>query len=561
MMSSSSPPVRAQRSGGYFSELVEAATYRHLLYFLVAALLSVVSVSALGLALLGAALSPLLLGVPLLLLGGWLLGALARLDRSLGSALLDVNLSRPTPLRPPGWWAWLRCRLTETNTYKVLLYSVLKPPYIALSSVWLGVTLGGGLLLAGLPALLYAAPQLNLPVALGEQAYLLTHTSKLLLPLIGLGTMMLGLSSLNLLARGWLIVSYALLTDYGENAPAVREVAALRAGAATVAYAGSLEETLSRLLQLSLSATSARSAHITVGRRTVSEGLSSGEVPPVWPGEVAGGRDTLSRVGNRQVLAFAVSPRGEALGTLRAVYERVPSASETQFWAAVADQAASAADIARLIDQAQLRASEQERARLARELHDSVAQALYGVSLATRTARALLDKQPQRAAESLEFAQQLSEGASAEMKALLFALRPDALEEGGLVAALSRLAEMLRLRYQLDVQLDVAGEPPLSGEIKGTLYRVAQEATHNAVKHARARQLALSLRPGEDGSTWTLCVQDEGVGFDPALTRPGSLGLKSMRERAALIGADLTLESRPGAGTTLRLSVPGGETR
>ncbi len=555
-MPSPSPPVREPRSGGYFSELLDVATYRHLLYFMVAALLSVVTVSALGLALLGAALSPLLLGVPLLLLGGWLLGALAQLDRQLGSALLDVNLSRAAPLRPPGWWAWLRCRLSETNTYKVLLYSVLKLPYMTVSTLWLGLTLGGGLLLAALPALLYAAPELNLPVALGEQGYALSRTSKLLLPLIGLGVMMLGVSGLNLLARGWMFVSYGLLTDYGENAPAVREVAALRAGAATVAYAGSLEETLTRLLRLSLSATSARSARITVGSRTVYGGLGADGLL-AWSGEAPGGRDTLSRVGGQEVLSFAVAPRGEALGTLQAVYDALPSARETQFWAAVADQAASAADIARLIDQAQIRASEEERARLARELHDSVAQALYGVSLATRTARALIGKQPERAAESLEFAQQLADGASAEMKALLFALRPDALEEGGLSAALSGLAEMLRLRYQLAVTFDAPSEPPLESAAKGTLYRVAQEATHNAVKHARARHLNLSLRP--QGAAWTLSVQDDGVGFDPALTRPGSLGLKSMRERAALIGADLTLESSPGAGTTLRLRVPGAE--
>ena len=139
------------------------------------------------------------------------------------------------------------------------------------------------------------------------------------------------------------------------------------------------------------------------------------------------------------------------------------------------------------------------------------------------------------------------------MRALLFALRPDALEEGGLVPALSRLTEMLRLRYQLAVQFDAPAEPPLSSEVKGTLYRVAQEATHNAVKHARAGQLSLSLLPGSAG--WTLQVRDDGQGFDPAQTRPGSLGLKSMRERAALIGGHLTLESAPGAGTTLTLRV------
>lgn len=539
---------------GYFSELFGAATFRHLLYFVVAALLSVVTALALALTLLGAALSPLLLGVPLLLTGGWALGRLASLDRALGSALLGVNLSRAAPLRPPGWWPWLRARLTEANTYKVLLYSVLKLPFAVLSSAWLGLTLLGGLGLMGLPAALHLYPELNLPVALGNQGYVLGRASALLLALCGFFMVMLGVSSLNLLARAWMIVSYGLLTEYGEHASAVREVAALRAGAATVAFAGSLEETLGKLLRLSLSATSARSARITVGQVTAELGSWPAEqLPEQIDRPPSSGRDTLSRVGGQQVLSLAVAARGEVLGTLHALYAAPPGNREIQFWAAVTDQAASAADTARLIDQAQLQGSEQERARLARELHDSVAQALYGISLAARSARTLIEKNPVRAAESLDFALNLADGASAEMRALLFALRPDALEEGGLVPALSRLAEMLRLRYQLSVEFDAPAEPPLGSEVKGTLYRVAQEATHNAVKHARARHLALSLLPGSAG--WTLRVRDDGQGFDPASTRPGSLGLKSMRERAALIGGRLTLESVPGAGTTLTLSV------
>ena len=130
------------QAGGYFSELFGAATYRHLLYFVVAALLSVVTALALAAALLGAALSPLLLGVPLLLLGGWALGGLANLDRALGSALLDVNLSRAAAVPSAGRWPWLRARLTEANTYKVLLYSVLKLPFTVLSSALAGPDAG-----------------------------------------------------------------------------------------------------------------------------------------------------------------------------------------------------------------------------------------------------------------------------------------------------------------------------------------------------------------------------------------------------------------------------------
>jgi signal transduction histidine kinase len=546
------PPRR-----GYLGELFEGATYRHLLYFLLASPLSVLSGVALCLVLVGVPLLLVLFGVPLLLLGGWSLGLLAHLDRALGAALLHVPLARARALRPAGFWAGVRARLGETNTYKVLLYSVLKLPYMGLATSWLVGTFGSGALLLALPFLLPLYPELNIPVMVADRTFELGPYSAALLGVSGAVLLLLGVSGLNLLARIWMIISYGLLTDYGENASAVREVAALREVAATVAFAGSLEETLGRLLRQAQGATSARSVRLSVGEQVALSGPPF-SVPPSLQATNRG-RDTLSPLrseqgGDGQLLSLAVAPRGEVLGTLEAVYAHAPSLREMQFWAAVADQAAVSADIARLIDQAQTRGSEQERARLARELHDSVAQALYGVSLATRTARALIEKNPVRAAESLDFAVSLADGAAAEMKALLFALRPDALEEGGLVAALSRLAEMLRLRYSLDVTFDAPTEPPLDMAAKGTLYRVAQEATHNAVKHARARHLTLRLAPL--GGGWRLTVSDDGAGFDPSATRPGSLGLKSMHERAALIGAALGLRSSPGAGTTLELWVP-----
>ena len=544
---------QAQPRRGYFAELADGASYRHGLYFALAGPLGLLNVLALALIFSGVLTSPLLLGLPLLWLGGVLLRWLANLDRTLGSALLQVNLSRPASVRPAGLWPWLRGVLTSANTYKVLLYSVLKMPLALLSSAWLLATLGGGLLLVGVPIVLLCAPQWNLPLLAGQYGYQLTPLSEGLLILLGLLTLLLGISGLNLLARAWMVVSFGLLTDYGENAPAVREVAALRAGAATVAFAGSLEETLGKLLQQALAATTAQAARLVLAERTVAQGANF-----TFPEHLAAdGRDTLRRVGDQQVLSFAVAPRGEVLGTLQVAYVHAPSTREMQFWAAVADQAASAADTARLIERAQTEGGQQERARLARELHDSVAQALYGVSLATRTARALIEKHPARASESLDFAVTLADGASAEMRALLFALRPDALEEGGLAAALTRLAEMLRLRYQLAVTVHLPAEPPLEMAVKGALYRVAQEATHNAVKHARARQVWLRLEHLPDPRDgWQLSVQDDGAGFDSHSLRPGSLGLKGMRERAALIGGELEILSATGEGTTVRLNVP-----
>jgi len=140
------------------------------------------------------------------------------------------------------------------------------------------------------------------------------------------------------------------------------------------------------------------------------------------------------------------------------------------------------------------------------------------------------------------------------MKALLFALRPDALEEGGLATALEGLMDVLRVRYQLEGSAQVPLEPDLDPPQKGALYRIAQEAVHNAVKHARATKVALSLLREPDG--WVLNIHDDGQGFDPAQIPGGTLGLKSMRERAREIGASFELESRPGAGTRLSVRLP-----
>ena len=190
------PPRR-----GYLGELFEGGTYRHLLYFLLAAPLSVLSGAALALALIGVPLLLILAGVPLLLLGGWSLGLLAHLDRALGAALLRLPLTRPRALRPSGFWAGIRARLGETNTYKVLLYSVLKLPYMALATSWLVVTLGGGALMVALPLLLPHYPELNIPVMVRDRTFELGPYSAALLGACGVFLLLLGVSGLNLLAR------------------------------------------------------------------------------------------------------------------------------------------------------------------------------------------------------------------------------------------------------------------------------------------------------------------------------------------------------------------------
>jgi signal transduction histidine kinase len=201
-------------------------------------------------------------------------------------------------------------------------------------------------------------------------------------------------------------------------------------------------------------------------------------------------------------------------------------------------------------------AGQVERSRLARELHDSVSQALYGIALGARTLRRNAEegKSGQELFEPVDYITSLAQGALAEMRSLLMGLRPEELEEHGLSAALERLGDALAARNQILVETRVSGEPALALEEKIAVYRIAQEATHNATKHAEARSLWVTLQQA-DG--WVVLeVRDDGRGFDPAGEYPGHLGMKTMRERAELLGGQLTVESRPGGGTNVRVVMP-----
>jgi PAS domain S-box-containing protein len=225
----------------------------------------------------------------------------------------------------------------------------------------------------------------------------------------------------------------------------------------------------------------------------------------------------------------------------------------------IANQAATAIQNARLYGQARRLAALEERQRLARELHDSVSQVLYGVGLGARTGRALLDRAavaPElRAslAEPLDYVLSLAEAGLAEMRALIFELRPDSLEREGLVAALTRQGAALRARHKLAVHTKFCKEPPVPFELKEAFYRIAQESLNNAVKHARAGrvEIRLDMSQGE----LMLEVADDGVGFDPEVEYSGHMGLNSMRERASQIGAVLEIESGAGKGTRVRVRV------
>ena len=200
-----------------------------------------------------------------------------------------------------------------------------------------------------------------------------------------------------------------------------------------------------------------------------------------------------------------------------------------------------------------------ERQRIARDLHDSVSQSLFSTTLHVRTAQHALELQKLGTdgplGEELSEIGQLTRGALAEMRALIFELQPGALAEEGLVAALSKQASALSAREGLLIEVDGPGEHlPIGAEVEEQLYRVGQEALANVVKHARASRARVGI--ATTGGTVSIVVSDDGRGFDPAAVGPEHFGLRSMRGRVADLGGQLEITSTPGRGTALRVEVP-----
>jgi PAS domain S-box-containing protein len=199
-------------------------------------------------------------------------------------------------------------------------------------------------------------------------------------------------------------------------------------------------------------------------------------------------------------------------------------------------------------------AANQERAHLARELHDSVTQALFSMGLTLRTLELLLDSDPDAAGGKVRELRELQRDALAEMRALIFELRPASLETDGLLQALRNHAAAVQGRTGLAVTVDADRVDRLPIPTEEALYRIGQEALHNVVKHANAERATIRLR--RDGERVVLTVEDDGSGFSPQAVARGHLGLLGMRQRADLIGGELRVESTPDHGTRVEVSVP-----
>lgn len=263
--------------------------------------------------------------------------------------------------------------------------------------------------------------------------------------------------------------------------------------------------------------------------------------------------DTLSE------LCVPIIATGRVMGALNLESQQVAAftTADVAVLETAADILAGAIENARLYQRAQAAAVLEERNRLARELHDSVTQQLFSMTLTAQAARAHLEKNPQRAAQQLERLQETASAALAEMRALIFQLRPPALREQGLVAALNQHAAVVSRREGLRIELTVTGDERLARGIEQPIYRIVQEALNNVVKHAQASSVRVVLEFSAERVR--LRVSDDGQGFDINAPQTGNgrhLGLISMRERAAEINGTMELRSTIGGGTEVIVTVP-----
>ena len=224
----------------------------------------------------------------------------------------------------------------------------------------------------------------------------------------------------------------------------------------------------------------------------------------------------------------------------------------------LAAHAAIAITNARLYEQSRELSILSERNRLALELHDAVSQKLFSLVLTAEAAATLVGRDADSAGEQLARLKMLAQEALDELRGLIFELRPPDLERDGLCGVLRKHVDVLRQRQSGEINLEledgIGGDPERDAEI----LRIAQEALHNALRHAGAEHVTVRLRA--DNEELVLEVEDDGVGFDPSAPelRSKRLGLTSMEERATRLGGRLEIDSRPGAGTSVHLAVRGG---
>jgi signal transduction histidine kinase len=263
----------------------------------------------------------------------------------------------------------------------------------------------------------------------------------------------------------------------------------------------------------------------------------------------------------RSFLGVPIVAKGDIIGAFYLTEKQgAPEFDENdeRLISVLAAHAAIAIENARLFEASRELSVIEERNRLARELHDSMTQNLFSLALTAEAASELVHADPARAEAEIDRIGALARDTQAELRSLIFELRPPQLEADGLVATIGKDLEVLGRAHGLKAGLRVQGTPELDSTVEVELYRIVQEALNNALRHAQADTVEVDV-DARDGLV-TVIVRDDGVGFDPGARgiRERRLGLTSMRERAERLGGTFRVESSPGAGTAVSVEVPGG---
>jgi signal transduction histidine kinase len=254
------------------------------------------------------------------------------------------------------------------------------------------------------------------------------------------------------------------------------------------------------------------------------------------------------------MLALPLRVQNTAIGILAVFKAKGFDQDDVRLMRVFAGQAAVAVDHAQLTRQVNEMAVMEERHRLSRELHDSVNQLLYGISLYTEAATRQLEQNDSPAAQRhLKNIGESAQEALREMRMLIFELRPSALSQMGLKDSLTQRLKTVEEQLGLQPSFKWRVNAPLAAHIEEALYGITQEALNNVVRHAKAHAVTVHLV--QSGQTLILKIEDDGVGFEADQISETKMGLKTMRERAESLNTQLNIESGPGRGTCITLEI------
>lgn len=285
----------------------------------------------------------------------------------------------------------------------------------------------------------------------------------------------------------------------------------------------------------------------------------SGDTPLHRAFNESGGASQLSSFDHaRSWIGIPLIVRDQVTGLLSLTYgePKYYTQRHARLAMTIANQVAVAIENARLYEKSQNLAVIEERHRIARELHDSVTQLLYGICLyCTATSRAIRSGNNSQVDQNLAEIKADALQALQEMRLLIMELNPPMLQKEGLVAALQASLEAIETRTGLETEMNTEGVQRLPRAVEAQLYRIAMEALNNLVRYAQAKKIIVNLRTG-DGWIW-LEIRDNGVGFDVAKARTsGGMGLQSMEQRARQLKGRLEVQSQPGSGTRILVEAP-----